>query len=35
VPAILDLVTGKAVQSQLLIEPAWLDASTIGDIYPE
>jgi len=35
VPAILDLVAGKAVQAQLLIEPAWLDASTIGDIYPE
>jgi len=35
VPAILDLVAGKAVQPQLLIEPAWLDASTIGQIYPE
>jgi len=35
VPAILDLVAGKAVQSQLLIEPAWLDASTIKEIYPE
>ncbi len=35
VPAILDLVAGKAVQPQLLIEPAWLDASTIGELYPE
>jgi ribose transport system substrate-binding protein len=35
VPAILDLVAGKAVQSQLLIEPAWLDATTIGELYPE
>ena len=35
VPAILDLVAGKAVQPQLLIEPAWLDASTIDRIYPE
>jgi ribose transport system substrate-binding protein len=35
VPAILDLVAGKAVQAQLLIEPAWLDATTIKQIYPE
>ena len=35
VPAMLDLVAGKAVQPQLLIEPAWLDATTIGEIYPE
>lgn len=35
VPAILDLVAGKAVQAQLLIEPAWLDAATIDELYPE
>ena len=35
VPAILDLVAGKPVQAQLLIEPAWLDAATIGELYPE
>ncbi len=35
VPAILDLVAGKTVQAQLLIEPAWLDATTIGELYPE
>lgn len=35
VPAILDLIAGKAVQPQLLIEPAWLDAATIGELYPE
>ena len=34
-PAILDLVAGKPVQAQLLIEPAWLDATTIGELYPE
>ncbi len=35
VPAILDLVAGKAVQPLLLIDPAWLDASTIDRIYPK
>ncbi|HYN48893.1 MAG TPA: sugar ABC transporter substrate-binding protein [Candidatus Nanopelagicales bacterium] len=35
VPAILDLVAGKTVQPLLLIEPAWLDASTIDAIYPK
>jgi ribose transport system substrate-binding protein len=35
VPAILDLVAGKSVQALLLIEPAWLDASTIDEIYPK
>ncbi len=35
VPAMLDLVAGKAVQPLLLIEPAWLDASTIDAIYPK
>ena len=35
VPALLDLVAGKAVGPLLLIEPAWLDASTIDAIYPE
>ena len=34
-PAILDLIAGKTVQPQLLIEPAWLDASTIDELYPE
>jgi ribose transport system substrate-binding protein len=35
VPAILDLIAGKPVQAQLLVEPAWLDAATIGELYPE
>jgi ribose transport system substrate-binding protein len=35
VPALLDLVAGKAVGPLLLIEPAWLDASTIDRIYPK
>jgi ribose transport system substrate-binding protein len=35
VPAILDLIAGKPVQAQLLIDPAWLDATTIGELYPE
>ena len=35
VPAILDLVAGKTVQPLLLVEPAWLDASTIDGIYPK
>jgi len=35
VPAILDLVAGKTVQPLLLIDPAWLSASTIDEIYPK
>ncbi|HSW41773.1 MAG TPA: sugar ABC transporter substrate-binding protein [Patescibacteria group bacterium] len=35
VPAILDLVAGRTVQPLLLIEPAWLDATTIDELYPE
>ena len=35
VPALLDLVAGKTVGPLLLIEPVWLDASTIDAIYPE
>lgn len=35
VPAILDLVAGKTIGPLLLIEPAWLDASTIDEIYPK
>ncbi len=35
VPAILDLVAGKTVPPLLLIEPAWVDATTIGEIYPQ
>jgi ribose transport system substrate-binding protein len=34
VPALLDLVAGKSVAAELLIEPAWLDKSTIGRYYP-
>jgi ribose transport system substrate-binding protein len=35
VPAMLDLVAGRAVGPLLLVEPAWLDASTIDAIYPK
>jgi len=35
VPAILDLIAGKPVQPLLLVEPAWLDATTIDTIYPK
>ena len=35
VPALLDLIAGKPVPEELLIEPAWVDATTIGSIYPE
>jgi ribose transport system substrate-binding protein len=35
VPALLDLVAGKTVGPLLLIDPAWLDASTIDRIYPK
>ncbi len=34
VPAILDLVAGKTVPKLLLVEPAWVDATTIKTIYP-
>ena len=35
VPAILDLVAGKPVQPLLLIEPVWVDASNIDEIFPQ
>ena len=35
VPAMLDLVAGKTVQPLLLIEPAWVDAGNIDEIYPK
>ena len=34
VPAMLDLIAGKPVPQLLLVEPAWVDSSTIGTIYP-
>lgn len=34
-PALLDLIAGKEVQEQLLVEPAWIDAQTIDQIYPQ
>ncbi len=34
VPALLDLIAGKAVPSALWIEPAWLDKTTIATYYP-
>jgi len=34
VPAMLDIIAGKPVGTRLLIEPAWLDSTTIGAIYP-
>jgi ribose transport system substrate-binding protein len=34
VPAMLDLVAGKPVQKLLLVEPSWVDATTIKTIYP-
>ena len=33
-PALLDLVAGKPVPTFLLIEPEWVDSSTIGTVYP-
>jgi hypothetical protein len=30
----LDLVAGKTVPKLLLVEPAWVDSTTIGTIYP-
>ena len=35
VPALLDLVAGKTVPAQLLIEPAWVDATTIDEVFPQ
>ncbi len=35
VPAILDLVAGKAVQPLLLIDPVWVDASNIDEVFPQ
>jgi ribose transport system substrate-binding protein len=34
-PAILDLIAGKAVQPTLLIEPEWVDATNIDEVYPQ
>ncbi len=34
-PALLDLIAGTEVQEQLLVEPAWIDAATIDDVYPQ
>jgi len=34
VPAMLDLIAGKPVAKLLLVEPAWVDSTTIGTIYP-
>jgi ribose transport system substrate-binding protein len=34
VPAMLDLIAGKPVAKLLLVEPAWVDRTTIGTIYP-
>jgi len=34
IPAILDLVAGKPVPALLLVEPAWVDSTTIKTIYP-
>ena len=34
VPALLDLIAGKTVQPLLLIEPAWVDATNIDQVYP-
>ena len=33
-PAMLDLIAGKPVAKLLLVEPAWVDSTTIGTIYP-
>jgi ribose transport system substrate-binding protein len=35
VPALLDLIAGKTVQAQLLVEPAWVDATNIDQVYPQ
>ncbi len=34
VPALLELIAGRSVPQQLLVEPQWVDKSTIGSIYP-
>lgn len=34
VPAMLDLIAGKPVGKILLVEPAWVDSTTIKAIYP-
>ena len=34
VPALLDLIAGKAVPAELLVQPAWIDKSNIGSVYP-
>jgi ribose transport system substrate-binding protein len=34
VPALLDAIAGTSVPSPLMLEPVWLDATTIGTIYP-
>ncbi len=34
VPAMLDLIAGRPVPQLLLVEPAWVDSSTIGTVYP-
>ena len=34
VPAILDLIAGKTGGTPLLVEPAWVDGTNIGTIYP-
>lgn len=34
-PAMLDLIAGKSVPSQLLVEPAWIDATNIATVYPQ
>jgi ribose transport system substrate-binding protein len=33
-PAMLDLIAGKPVGKLLLVEPAWVDSTTIKTIYP-
>ena len=35
VPALLDLIAREPVPQTLLVEPAWVDATTIDAIYPE
>ncbi len=35
VPALLDAIAGKTVVTPLLVEPVWLDATTIGALYPK
>jgi len=34
VPAMLDLIAGKPVGKTLLVEPAWVDSTTVKTIYP-